>query len=228
MRKINKYRIIFYCLGMIVLALGLTLNSKVDLGVSPIISIAFVLSKIYSISFANMTLILYTFFIIVEIIIHLIKHKRKSYLILDLLQLPFSIVFTRFMGLFDNIIPTFASDLQGTIYAGLPFRLFILALAIIFTGIGAITMLDMALIPNPGDGIVQAVASIINKDVSSTKTKFDLSCIVISLIICLIYQKGIIGINIGTILAMLGVGKVMGIYNKIALNFYNKKTQLSN
>ena len=36
-------------------------------------------------------------------------------------------------------------------------------LAIVLTGIGAATMLNMNLIPNPGDGIVQAIATKIQK-----------------------------------------------------------------
>lgn len=40
------YRWTFYILGMLVLALGLTLNTKAGLGVSPIISIAFAVSEI--------------------------------------------------------------------------------------------------------------------------------------------------------------------------------------
>ena len=42
------YRWTFYILGMLVLALGLTLNTKAGLGVSPIISIAFAVSEICS------------------------------------------------------------------------------------------------------------------------------------------------------------------------------------
>ena len=42
-------------------------------------------------------------------------------------------------------------------------RLFVLFLAIVLTGIGAATMLNMNLIPNPGDGIVQAIAAEIKK-----------------------------------------------------------------
>ena len=43
------------------------------------------------------------------------------------------------------------------------FDYFVLFLAIVLTGIGAATMLNMNLIPNPGDGIVQAIAAEIKK-----------------------------------------------------------------
>ena len=40
-----------YTLGMLVLALGLTLNTKTGLGVSPIISVAFGVSEIWGLNF---------------------------------------------------------------------------------------------------------------------------------------------------------------------------------
>lgn len=57
------YRWTFYILGMLVLALGLTLNTKAGLGVSPIISIAFAVSEIWGWNFGDMTFLLYSLFV---------------------------------------------------------------------------------------------------------------------------------------------------------------------
>ena len=46
MKTVNRW--VLYLLGMLVLALGLTLNTKAGLGVSPIISIAFAVSEIWA------------------------------------------------------------------------------------------------------------------------------------------------------------------------------------
>lgn len=46
MNKKSMNRWIIYGIGMITLALGLTLNTKSNLGVSPIISIAYLFSEI--------------------------------------------------------------------------------------------------------------------------------------------------------------------------------------
>lgn len=87
----------------------------------------------------------------------MILHKKDKRLrLLDLLQLPFSLIFTRFLNLFTYIIPDFNEY-------SLLLRLFVMFLAIVLTGIGAATMLNMNLIPNPGDGIVQAIAAEIKK-----------------------------------------------------------------
>ena len=46
MKKTMFFRSLFYIIGLLVLALGLTLNTKVGLGVSPIISVSFSISTI--------------------------------------------------------------------------------------------------------------------------------------------------------------------------------------
>ena len=43
--KENGYRALVYILGLLVLAMGLTLNTKAGLGVSPIISISYAVSE---------------------------------------------------------------------------------------------------------------------------------------------------------------------------------------
>ena len=227
LKNINKNRIIYYCIGLVVLALGLTLNTKAGLGVSPILAVAYSISNIFHLNFANMTLVLYVFFIFIELIIHFLQKREKIYFVIDLLQIVFSVVFTRFMNIFVYLIPTFATDLAGTIYASIPFRLFILALAIILTGIGAILIMDMKLICNPADGLVQALASVIHKEIGLTKNIVDFICVIITCIICIVFNNGhIIGINIGTILAMLLVGRVMAIFNHFFLKYLIKSANL--
>lgn len=76
--KTNFYRVLFYAVGLLVLALGLTLNTKTGLGVSPIISVAYSISQIFDHNFGNMTLALYSVFVVIEMILHLIRGRRYS------------------------------------------------------------------------------------------------------------------------------------------------------
>ena len=63
----HPYRWLIYGLGMAVLALGITLNTKTGLGVSPIISVAYSVSQIFSLNFGDMTFLLYTMFVVVQL-----------------------------------------------------------------------------------------------------------------------------------------------------------------
>ena len=108
MKKSTIYRAIFYISGLLILALGIVLNTKSGLGVSPIISISYSVSVIYGLNFGNATFALYTVFVAVEIILHLIRRPEGALLLTlgkDLLQLPLSLAFTRFMNLFSALLP---------------------------------------------------------------------------------------------------------------------------
>ena len=80
MKKEHIYRGIFYVAGLLILALGIILNTKSGLGVSPIISVSYSVSTIWKMNFGNTTFLLYTVFVLVEMVIHLVrKEKRPSY-----------------------------------------------------------------------------------------------------------------------------------------------------
>ena len=63
---------------MFILAIGLTLNTKANLGVSPIISVPYSISQITGLNFGDLTFVVYAIFVVVQIIIHirLKNHKR--------------------------------------------------------------------------------------------------------------------------------------------------------
>jgi uncharacterized membrane protein YczE len=214
-------RFALYVVGMVVLALGISLNAKTSLGVSPIISTAYCVSEITGYNFGNMTFVLYVLFVCVEIVIHLAR-KRKKEVVTDCLQVIVSLIFTRFLNVFDWLIPNLGSvKMQGTFVGSFVGRLLFLILAIICTGIGAALSLNMRIVPNPGDGIVQTIADAVGKDNGFVKNCVDIICVIITCAIGLIFSGKIIGIGIGTLLAMLGVGRVIAVFNKLTY----KRTQ---
>ena len=74
MKSQNINRGLFYIMGLLVLALGIILNTKAGLGVSPIISVAYSVSVILDANFGNMTLLLYSSFILIEMLLHTRAH----------------------------------------------------------------------------------------------------------------------------------------------------------
>lgn len=198
------FRVFFYITGLLVLALGIVLNTKTNMGVSPLISVAFCVSGLLDANVGDMTLIWYIVFVAVEIGCH-IHLKRYKAILTDFLQIPLSIVFTRFMNLFSDVIP----DMTGSV----AIRGIFLLVAIILTGVGIGLTLNARLIPNPGDGIVQAISDCCGKKVSTVKNILDASCVVITIIICMIFAGRLIGIGVGTILAVIFVGRVVAVFN---------------
>lgn len=201
----KRLRILVYVVGMFILALGLTLNTKANLGVSPIISVPYSISQITGLNFGDLTFVVYAIFVIVQIIIH-IRLKNHKRIASDILQLPLSLIFTRLLNIFTVYIPT--SQNLGT-------RFIILTFAIICTGIGAAMSLSMQIVPNPGDGIVQALAERFDKSVGIAKNLFDCLNLSITLCISLFIAHQIVGVGIGTVIAVVGVGRVIALFHHI-------------
>ena len=59
----------FYLLGMVLLALGLTLNTKTGLGASAIVSVPFTVSQATGWNFGNLTLVVYCLFVVAQFIL---------------------------------------------------------------------------------------------------------------------------------------------------------------
>ena len=208
MKEKNLYRALFYLLGLAILSLGLILNSKSNLGVSPIVSLAYIFSIISGITLSRATLYQYIIFIVVQMILHTIQkvENLRVKLIEDVLQIVVSFIFTAFMSLYSNYIP-----LATTVSNKILFLIF----GVLFTGIGAAMSLVARFIPNPGDGITQAISDTIHKKLGTTKNIVDFLCVCFTITISLIYKKEIIGIGLGTVVCVIMTGRVIALFNDL-------------
>ena len=198
----NPARWLIYALGMAVLALGITLNTKTGLGASPIVSVSFCVSEIFSLNFGDMTFLLYALFVLVQLVL---RDRRER--LATLLQLAVSLIFSRLLNLCDVLMPYRAAEY------GLGANLALLALAIFLTGLGVAMTVNMRLVPNPGDGIVQAIGEKIGRDQGFTKNLFDVGCVCVTLAVGLCCTGRVVGVGLGTIAAMIGVGRAIALVN---------------
>ena len=208
-------RLLSYGLGIVILALGITLNTKTGLGVSALVSIAYTVANAWNLNFALMTFLLYTCFALIEVGLKwgFLPQLRKV-LWKDLLQIPFSLAFSLLLNVFGGIIPV--AEHVGA-------QIVMLVLAIVCTGIGAAMIVDMHLIPNPADGLARVLGEKCGKNMGFGKNLFDFSAIVISIVIGMIGAGHIVGIGIGTVVAMICTGRVIAVFN----HFLKKKIEMS-
>lgn len=199
-------RLLSYGLGIVILALGITLNTKTGLGVSALVSIAYTVANAWNLNFALMTFLLYTCFALIEVGLKwgFLPQLRKV-IWKDLLQIPFSLAFSLLLNVFGGIIPV--AEHVGA-------QIVMLVLAIVCTGIGAAMIVDMHLIPNPADGLAQTLGMVTKKGMGLGKNLLDCSCVGISAVIGFVARGRLIGIGIGTIAAMIGVGRVVALFNR--------------
>ena len=210
-RKLVNRWLIFIA-GTIILNLGIIMSTKAGLGVSPIISIAYCLSEIHHLTIGDVTLVMYVVFVVIQLLLHRRAKQKKSVFIMDILQIPVSLAVTRLMNLFAFWLPNLVTDCAGTFWGAIPGRIIFLLAALALTAIGCAMSLSMRLIPNPADGAVQAISDTLRINLGLTKNLFDVTCILISCVICLLSVRHLVGIGPGTILGMLCVGRGVSLF----------------
>ena len=193
---------VIYFLGLVALAMGIVLNTKTLLGVSPIISIPYNVSQIGSFNLGTTVFLFYCLCVFIEAIL-----RGKAFKIYDLLQIPMSLVTSVFINFFDRYL-----NIQP---AGWIEKLLLLAAAILITGIGAATMVNMRLIPNPADALAAAIGEKLGKDMGFGKNMFDFSCFLMSAAIGIVFAGRIVGIGIGTLIVVVFTGRVIAGYNHL-------------
>lgn len=196
-----------YIVGMCMLAAGITLNTRTGLGVSPIISISFCAAEIQllPLNFGDMTFLLYALFVAIQLPLR--KGRER---VAVLLQLVISLAFSRLLNVYGALF-TYQHASHG-----LSMNLAVLVIAIMLTGIGVAMTINMRLFPNPADGLVGAIAEKTGLAQGLTKNIFDITCVVLSCVIGFAATRQFVGIGIGTVIAMLGVGRVIAVVNRLA------------
>lgn len=194
------FRILFYAIGCVVLAFGITLNTKAGLGISPLISLPYSISKITGLNFSALTFVTYSVFVCIQFFID--KESRNIKL---LLQLPFSFVFSLLLELFGRCIIEAPEVLW--------IQVSVLIAALVLTGVGIAMTVNMDYIPNPADGLARSVGKALKKDMGFGKNTIDCISVICTCLVGLIFAHKIIGVGIGTLLAVIGVGRVVKLFN---------------
>jgi len=195
-----------YLLGLIFLAFGIALSIKTALGISPISSVAFCISELWHINLGVMNFAVYAVFVAAQFAL-----RGKNSRIIDLLQLAVSFVFSWALDKLVQLIPYEAAA------HGFVLNFSLLLVAIVFIGIGVSGSVKMKLIPNPGDGIVQAVAEKAGWEQGFAKNVFDIGCVCVTTALGLIFARRLVGVGVGTVAAMLGVGRVVALTNYLVM-----------
>ena len=197
------YRVAIYSFGVLLQSVGVALHTKTGLGVPPVASVAYGISEIWVLNFAMVNFVLYLVFIAAEILL-----QKKAYLT-NLFQLPFSFAFNFLLNVFGGVIQYDKSA------HGLFANLVVLVLAIGLSGAGASLTVGMRLVTNPGDGITFALSQRLKWDQGFTKNIVDITAVSLVLAMGLFFKGTVVGVGLGTLVAMFGTGRVMSLVDRL-------------
>lgn len=198
-------RIAVYLAGLYCMAVGVVFSARSALGVSPVGSLANVLYQIGLASHApdwvtlgNCTTAVYCLYILAELVL-----LGKNFKPAMLLQLAASLLFGQLVNL-ASIMLSFLPQ-PGTYAAQLGYLL----CSVPTVAVGVMLYLSPNILPTPGEGMSLAVSDRTGAPLSSAKTIFDCSLVVISTAVSLIYFRRLVGVREGTVICALLVGPVM-------------------
>lgn len=189
-------RAIFLCLGLIIMAFGVAFSIKAALGTSPISSVPYVTGAISGLSVGTTTIIMNTLFVLIQILI-----LRRQYQWVQLLQLPAAV-------LFGMAIDMAAWMIDGLMPAAYWQKWILCLLGIFLVALGVSVEVTAKLITTAGEGIVLAICQVAPVKFGNMKMTFDLTLVVLSIVLSLVFLGHLDGVREGTVAAAILVGQL--------------------
>lgn len=196
--EIAKRYLLFF-ISLFFSAVGVACSKHAELGVSPISSVANVLSCQFTALSLGTWLIIWNCVLILGQIVLL----RKKFQLVQLLQVPLSFVF----GWFTDLGMWMVSVIPVDSYA---VQLALVLIGTIILGFGIALSVIANVIMNSGEAFVKAISDTIQKDFSHIKIIFDIACVILALVLSLVFfDFHIIGTREGTIISALLTGFIV-------------------
>ncbi len=197
-------RYILFIVSLFFAALGVAFTKHGELGVSPISTVANIMSYKFDSLSLGTWLIIYNCVLIVGQIAIL----RKEFEPIQLLQVPLSFLF----GWFTDLGMWIVSFIPVNSY---PLRLTMVIVGVVILGFGITLSVIANVIMNAGEAFVKAVSDKIRKEFGNVKIVFDILNVVLALALSLVFFNfTIVGTREGTIISALLTGGVVKFFSK--------------
>ena len=201
MKKERLWRGGLYVLGLLILALGLTLHNKCALGTSAMSTTPYFASLVWGVDFGSAMFVFYVLCVAVQLVL-----KPRGQKLAALPQVAVSLALSLVLSGMDRVIAQ-PEALWG--------KALLLGGAVVFTGIGAALCLSARLIPGAGDGIVEALSQRFGVELGLTKNLFDLLCMLVTFVLGIVTGHFMCALGIGTLVGVVGVGRVMTVFDRL-------------
>lgn len=198
-KKETAKRYLLLVVGLFFSAIGVAFTKHGELGVSPISSVANVMScRVTALTLGNWLIIWNCILILGQIII-----LRKKFQPIQFLQIPLSFLF----GWFTDIGMKIVSVIPLPHYT---VRLLMVLIGVVILGFGVALSVIGNVIMNSGEAFVKAISDTTGHEFGNMKIGFDVSCVILAILLSLIFFGGsIVGTREGTILSALLTGLVV-------------------
>ena len=198
-------RYILFIISLFFIGLGIGFAKHAELGISPISSVANVMSEKFTFfTLGNWLLVANLLFLVAQILI-----LRRRFKIVQLLQIPLSFIF----GYFTDFGVWIVRGLPNSSYI---MKLILLLISIVVIGFGvALGVIANAILNSP-EAFMKVISDMTKKDFGTIKVIFDVSWVTLAIVLSLIFFKGkLVGIREGTVISAVLVGFVVKFFRPI-------------
>lgn len=197
-------RYVLFIISLFFAALGVAITKRGALGVSPISSVANVLSIRFTALSLGSWLIIWNCVLILGQIILL----RKKFNPIQLLQIPLSFLF----GVFTDIGMWIVSPIEVNSYA---FKIAMVLIGTFVLGFGISLAVIANVIMNSGEAFVKAVSDTVHIEFGNVKIGFDVLCVILAVVLSLIFFQTVQGTREGTIIAAFLTGTAVKLFTRL-------------
>ena len=195
-------RCIVLVIGLFIMAIGVALSIKANLGTSPVSCVPYVYSLGFPMTVGLLSIIVNVLMILLQIVL-----LRKEYQLIQLVQLPVALVF----GFFIDFAMFLLSGLQPSNYI---YQWILCLLSCVIIAFGVFLEVKANVTYLAGEGLSIAISKAFNKEFGKAKVGVDASLVIIGVASSFILLHRLEGIREGTIAAALLVGTIARFYNK--------------
>ena len=191
-------RVVYLCVGLLIMAVGVGFSIRADLGTSPISSVPYTLSLLCApLTVGEITILMHCVFILIQILL-----LRRRYELLQLLQLPVAVVF--------GVLTDFGVWLTEQIPCDAYWQQWILCLVgVVLVAVGVSIEVTAQVVTLAGEGLVLAICKAFPKlKFGTMKVAFDVTLVVIACVCGLVGLHTLAGVREGTVAAALLVGTI--------------------
>lgn len=195
--------------------IGIAFSIKSNLGSTPVVAVPYTISIISGIDVGICNMAFLCFVVLIELLL-----LRKAFHPKHFLQVFVGILFGAFTSI-SMILLSVIPPIDNLII-----QIIFLILGIVILAFGLFLYVPTNVVPVPIDGLTQAVSIYANQSFAKIKVMTDITMIIISLSLSLIFHVSDITVGIGTIIAALSVGTTVKIMNMIYAKLTGKEADL--
>lgn len=209
MKKIRVSNELIYVLAVIVLSFATAMLAAADLGMSMVVAPAYIVSlKVKALTFGQAEYIVQGMLFILFCV--LMKKARRLYFFSFVSGFIYGVV----LDFWRMVIPRFDPERFAPGSLPLSIRIVYFIVGFLLNSLGVALYFKTYFYPQVYEFFVKGISRQFKIALPEFKIRFDMTCLVIAIVLSFSLFYGLVGIGVGTVVLALGNGALIGFYGR--------------